>query len=75
MTTLLTVIEEVVSVLVEEELVQWRWRQQKAYIGAPEDSSLEKLEEWYAHILLMLKHIQISSGIAMSFPSFCLFVC
>ncbi|XP_012680392.2 signal transducer and activator of transcription 2 isoform X2 [Clupea harengus] len=50
MTTLLTVIEEVVSVLVEEELVQWRWRQQKAYIGAPEDSSLEKLEEWFTSL-------------------------
>ncbi|KAL2091036.1 hypothetical protein ACEWY4_013299 [Coilia grayii] len=47
---LLTLTQEVMSLLVEEELGQWRWRQQKACIGAPEDTSLEKLEQWFTSL-------------------------
>uniref|UniRef100_A0AAY4A7A4 Signal transducer and activator of transcription n=1 Tax=Denticeps clupeoides TaxID=299321 RepID=A0AAY4A7A4_9TELE len=43
---LLTLVEEVTSLFVEEELVGWSRRQQKACIGAPEDTSLLVLEEW-----------------------------
>ncbi|XP_062401284.1 signal transducer and activator of transcription 2 isoform X2 [Sardina pilchardus] len=47
LTALLTLMEEVMSLLVEDELVQWKRRQQKSYIGAQEDTSLEKLELWF----------------------------
>ncbi|XP_076124435.1 signal transducer and activator of transcription 2 isoform X1 [Alosa pseudoharengus] len=47
LTALLILMEEAMSLLVEDELVQWKWRQQKSYIGAPEDTSLEKLEQWF----------------------------
>ncbi|KAG7250454.1 hypothetical protein CRUP_024403, partial [Coryphaenoides rupestris] len=39
--------EQVVSTLVEEELSRWRLRQQLACIGAPQDSSLYKLQTWF----------------------------
>ncbi|XP_063071132.1 signal transducer and activator of transcription 2 isoform X1 [Engraulis encrasicolus] len=47
---LLTLTQEVMSVLLEEELMQWRRRQQKACIGAPEDASLETLEQWFTSL-------------------------
>lgn len=34
------------SVLIDEELVDWKRRQQKSCIGAPDDTSLEQLEKW-----------------------------
>lgn len=34
------------SVLIDEELVDWKQRQQKSCIGAPDDTSLEQLEKW-----------------------------
>ncbi|KAG7249938.1 hypothetical protein CRUP_021010 [Coryphaenoides rupestris] len=43
--------EQVVSTLVEEELSRWRLRQQLACIGAPQDSSLHKLQTWYCTAL------------------------
>lgn len=32
--------------LINEELVDWKRRQQKSCIGAPDDTSLEHLEKW-----------------------------
>jgi len=34
------------SVLINEELVDWKRRQQKSCIGAPDETSLEQLEKW-----------------------------
>ncbi len=34
------------SALIDEELVDWKRRQQKSCIGAPDDTSLEHLEKW-----------------------------
>lgn len=34
------------SALIDEELVEWKRRQQKSCIGAPDDTSLEHLEKW-----------------------------
>lgn len=50
LTALLALTEEVISSLVEEELMQWRLRQQRFYIGAPEDTSLEMLEQWFTSL-------------------------
>ncbi len=34
------------SALIDDELVDWKRRQQKSCIGAPDDTSLENLEKW-----------------------------
>ncbi|XP_051567605.1 signal transducer and activator of transcription 1-alpha/beta-like isoform X1 [Myxocyprinus asiaticus] len=39
------------SVLVDEELVDWKRRQQKSCIGAPDDTSLEQLEKWFTQMV------------------------
>lgn len=44
--TMLDAADVLRSVLIDEELVDWKWRQQKSCIGAPDDTSLEHLEKW-----------------------------
>ena len=46
---LLDVAKDVLDVLVNDELQGWTLRQQRACIGAPDDTSLEQLEKWYTH--------------------------
>nr|XP_014340161.1 PREDICTED: signal transducer and activator of transcription 2 [Latimeria chalumnae] len=41
--------EALLEILVNEELVEWKRRQQTACIGAPEDTSLDNLENWFTH--------------------------
>jgi hypothetical protein len=43
----LKLAEQVVSRVVDEELRSWKLRQQQACIGAPIDTSLHKLQNWY----------------------------
>ncbi|XP_051986305.1 signal transducer and activator of transcription 1-alpha/beta-like isoform X2 [Xyrauchen texanus] len=45
MSTMLDSADSLCSVLVDEELVDWKRRQQKSCIGAPDDTSLEQLEK------------------------------
>ncbi|XP_036386236.1 signal transducer and activator of transcription 2 [Megalops cyprinoides] len=47
MDSLLDIAEELLTVLVREELVEWQRRQQKACIGAPENTCLNQLESWF----------------------------
>ncbi|XP_051561988.1 signal transducer and activator of transcription 1-alpha/beta-like isoform X3 [Myxocyprinus asiaticus] len=47
MSTVLDSADSLCSVLVDEELVDWKWRQQKSCIGAPDDTSLVQLEKWF----------------------------
>uniref|UniRef100_A0A3P9A6J4 Signal transducer and activator of transcription n=1 Tax=Esox lucius TaxID=8010 RepID=A0A3P9A6J4_ESOLU len=44
---LLDMAEELLCVLVREELVHWQRRQQKACIGAPDNTCLDQLEKWF----------------------------
>ncbi|XP_056605751.1 signal transducer and activator of transcription 2 [Triplophysa dalaica] len=39
------------SLLVDEELVDWKRRQQISCIGAPDDTSLEQLERWFTQTI------------------------
>ncbi|XP_067101460.1 signal transducer and activator of transcription 2 isoform X1 [Osmerus mordax] len=44
---LLDVAKDLLDVLVNDELQGWQLRQQRACIGAPDDTSLEQLEKWF----------------------------
>lgn len=46
------------SVLIDEELVDWKRRQQKSCIGAPDDTSLEHLEKWFTQIIECMFQLQ-----------------
>uniref|UniRef100_A0A672K7B0 Signal transducer and activator of transcription n=1 Tax=Sinocyclocheilus grahami TaxID=75366 RepID=A0A672K7B0_SINGR len=46
------------SALIDEELVDWKWRQQKSCIGAPDDTSLEHLEKWFTQIIECMFQLQ-----------------
>lgn len=46
------------SVLIDEELVDWKQRQQKSCIGAPDDTSLEQLEKWFTQIVECMFQLQ-----------------
>ncbi|XDV35626.1 hypothetical protein PO909_005534 [Leuciscus waleckii] len=46
------------SVLIDEELVDWKRRQQKSCIGAPDDTSLEQLEKWFTQIIECIFQLQ-----------------
>lgn len=39
------------AVLIDEELVDWKRRQQISCIGAPDDTSLEQLEKWFTQTI------------------------
>uniref|UniRef100_A0A4W3I9R9 Signal transducer and activator of transcription n=1 Tax=Callorhinchus milii TaxID=7868 RepID=A0A4W3I9R9_CALMI len=57
---LLTKAEKLLDILVSEELVDWKIRQQKACIGAPITVSLDQLENWFtveAECLFQLKRL------------------
>uniref|UniRef100_A0A672PXM4 Signal transducer and activator of transcription n=1 Tax=Sinocyclocheilus grahami TaxID=75366 RepID=A0A672PXM4_SINGR len=44
--------------LINEELVEWKQRQQKSCIGAPDDTSLEHLEKWFTQIIECMFQLQ-----------------
>uniref|UniRef100_A0A671LZQ6 Signal transducer and activator of transcription n=1 Tax=Sinocyclocheilus anshuiensis TaxID=1608454 RepID=A0A671LZQ6_9TELE len=46
------------SALINEELVEWKRRQQKSCIGAPDDTSLEHLEKWFTQIIECMFQLQ-----------------
>uniref|UniRef100_A0A673MPR7 Signal transducer and activator of transcription n=1 Tax=Sinocyclocheilus rhinocerous TaxID=307959 RepID=A0A673MPR7_9TELE len=46
------------SALIDEELVDWKRRQQKSCIGAPDDTSLEHLEKWFTQIIECMFQLQ-----------------
>uniref|UniRef100_A0A672PX65 Signal transducer and activator of transcription n=1 Tax=Sinocyclocheilus grahami TaxID=75366 RepID=A0A672PX65_SINGR len=46
------------SALINEELVEWKQRQQKSCIGAPDDTSLEHLEKWFTQIIECMFQLQ-----------------
>lgn len=46
------------SSLIDEELVDWKRRQQKSCIGAPVDTSLEHLEKWFTQIIDSMFQLQ-----------------
>ncbi|MGH0174779.1 UNVERIFIED_CONTAM: hypothetical protein FKN15_006456 [Acipenser sinensis] len=57
---ILVIADALLVSLVREELVDWRRRQQKACIGAPENVCLNQLEQWFtvnAECLFHLKKI------------------
>ncbi|KAK6466924.1 signal transducer and activator of mRNAion 1-alpha/beta-like isoform X1 [Huso huso] len=57
---ILAIADALLVSLVREELVDWRRRQQKACIGAPENVCLNQLEQWFtvnAECLFHLKKI------------------
>ncbi|XP_041097800.1 signal transducer and activator of transcription 2 isoform X2 [Polyodon spathula] len=57
---ILGIADSLLVSLVKEELVDWRRRQQKACIGAPENVCLNRLEQWFtvnAECLFHLKKI------------------
>ncbi|XP_067316095.1 signal transducer and activator of transcription 2 isoform X1 [Pseudorasbora parva] len=45
-------------VLIDDELVDWKRRQQKSCIGAPDDTSLEQLEKWFTQIIDSMFQLQ-----------------
>uniref|UniRef100_A0A8C1K2M2 Signal transducer and activator of transcription n=1 Tax=Cyprinus carpio TaxID=7962 RepID=A0A8C1K2M2_CYPCA len=47
------------SALIDEELVEWKRRQQKSCIGAPDDTSLEHLEKWFTQIIECMFQLQM----------------
>uniref|UniRef100_A0A8C2L453 Signal transducer and activator of transcription n=1 Tax=Cyprinus carpio TaxID=7962 RepID=A0A8C2L453_CYPCA len=56
--TMLDAADVLRSVLIDEELVDWKWRQQKSCIGAPDDTSLEHLEKWFTQIIECMFQLQ-----------------
>ncbi|XP_068598493.1 signal transducer and activator of transcription 2 isoform X2 [Brachionichthys hirsutus] len=50
--------KDLVDVLVGKELVEWRRRQQKACIGAPDDVSLDQLEKWFTCVAAYLFQVR-----------------
>ncbi|RXN07796.1 signal transducer and activator of transcription 1-alpha beta-like isoform X1 [Labeo rohita] len=44
--------------LINEELVDWKRRQQKSCIGAPDDTSLEHLEKWFTQVIECMFQLQ-----------------
>ncbi|KAG2467877.1 STAT1 protein, partial [Polypterus senegalus] len=58
MRVLLSEGEALLNFLVNEELRDWRRRQQKACIGAPEDVSLDMLENWFTVEAECLFHLR-----------------
>lgn len=46
--------EDLISTLVQKELVEWQRRQQKACIGAPDDVCLDQLENWFTCVAVCL---------------------
>ncbi|XP_026069015.1 signal transducer and activator of transcription 1-alpha/beta-like isoform X1 [Carassius auratus] len=47
------------SAIIDEELVEWKRRQQKSCIGAPENTSLEHLEKWFTQIIECMFQLQM----------------
>ncbi|XP_059426817.1 signal transducer and activator of transcription 2 isoform X2 [Carassius carassius] len=56
--TMLDAADVLSSALIDEELVDWKWRQQKSCIGAPDDTSLEHLEKWFTQIIESMFQLQ-----------------
>uniref|UniRef100_A0A668A8T4 Signal transducer and activator of transcription n=1 Tax=Myripristis murdjan TaxID=586833 RepID=A0A668A8T4_9TELE len=50
--------EELLSVLVKKELLEWQKRQQKACIGAPDNVCLDQLENWFTCVAVCLFQVR-----------------
>ncbi|KAK7155493.1 hypothetical protein R3I93_010203 [Phoxinus phoxinus] len=57
-TAMLNAADGLSSVLIDVELVDWKRRQQKSCIGAPDDTSLEQLEKWFTQIVECMFQLQ-----------------
>ncbi|TRZ02548.1 hypothetical protein DNTS_026593 [Danionella cerebrum] len=56
--TMLDCAASLSSTLIDEELLDWKRRQQKSCIGAPDDTSLQQLEKWFTQIIECMFQIQ-----------------
>ncbi|KAM4741825.1 signal transducer and activator of transcription 2 isoform 2-T3 [Anableps anableps] len=50
--------EDLISLLVQKELVDWQRRQQKFCIGAPDNVSLDQLEKWFTCVAVCLFQVR-----------------
>ncbi|KAG7238260.1 hypothetical protein INR49_030971, partial [Caranx melampygus] len=58
LTKLLDRAEDLISILVQKELVEWQRKQQKACIGAPDDVCLDQLESWFTCVAVCLFQVR-----------------
>ncbi|XP_035518083.1 signal transducer and activator of transcription 2 [Morone saxatilis] len=55
---LLDKAEDLIEILVKQELVDWQRRQQKAYIGAPDNVCLDQLENWFTCVAVSVFQVR-----------------
>uniref|UniRef100_A0A3B3BQM6 Signal transducer and activator of transcription n=1 Tax=Oryzias melastigma TaxID=30732 RepID=A0A3B3BQM6_ORYME len=54
MNKLLDRVEDLIHRLVDKELIDWKRRQQKSCIGAPDNVSLDQMEKWFTGVAVCL---------------------
>ncbi|XP_051271760.1 signal transducer and activator of transcription 2 isoform X2 [Dicentrarchus labrax] len=55
---LLDKAEHLIEILVKKELVDWQRRQQKSYIGAPDNVCLDQLENWFTCVAVSVFQVR-----------------
>ncbi|KAM8914734.1 signal transducer and activator of transcription 2 isoform 1-T2 [Spinachia spinachia] len=50
--------DALIAILVKKELVEWKKRQQKACIGAPDNVCLDQLEKWFTYVAVCLFRVR-----------------